>query len=65
MTAGDLVVYVTDPLDCGKMLILDVVDGWYLCEAVHPDNAGEYYRDRFRAAELMLYETWASKPAAA
>lgn len=52
MTAGDLVVYKTDPLLYGRMLVLSVEDGWYQCEAIRAERDGTVPRWPFRLEEL-------------
>jgi len=59
MQRGDLVIYTTDPLLYGKLLVIAVnADGRLECEQVHPDQRGEYARELFHAQELELAETW-------
>lgn len=59
MTPGDVVVVLEDPLNLGKLLILSVEDdGKLLCEALHADDRGDYYRDKFAALELELFDVW-------
>jgi hypothetical protein len=55
MSAGDIVVYLTDPLLYGRMLIIQVTpDGRLLCEALHADRDGDLYRGIFDAHEVDL-----------
>lgn len=57
MTAGDLVLYVKDPLLFGRLLIIEVTaDNRLLCEALHAEPDGTYARETFAAHELELYE---------
>lgn len=60
MAPGEFVIYLADPLDIGKMVILSVEDdGLLMCESVASDSHGRFYRDKFHAQELELYSTWA------
>jgi hypothetical protein len=59
MTAGDICIYVADPLLYGRLLILEVQkDNRLLCEQVHADSHGEYGRELFDAQELELASRW-------
>lgn len=63
MGPGNVVVYAADPLDIGKMVILSVENGLLLCEAVHTDSRGNYYRDLFHPMEVELFEVWEQQAA--
>ena len=64
MTAGDIVVYLADPLMYGKLLVLEVAaDGRLLCEAIHREPDGTYARELFDAIELELASVWAGQAA--
>jgi hypothetical protein len=55
MSAGDIVVYLTDPLLYGRLLIIQITpDGRLLCEALHADRDGDLYRGIFDAHEVDL-----------
>jgi hypothetical protein len=62
MTEGDFVVEVADPLNVGKMIVLEVVQGAdgpvFKCEAVHPDASGEFAREFFLPHEIELFDVW-------
>lgn len=60
MAPGSVVIYLSDPLLYGKMLLLEVnQDGRLKCEQIHADHNGDYGRDLFDAHELELYDVWA------
>jgi hypothetical protein len=58
MEIGSIVIYAADPLNMGKMIVVSCENGMLLCEAVHADKRGEYYRDLFHPQELELLEVW-------
>lgn len=64
MAAGDLVIYLADPLMYGKLIVLEVAaDGRLLCEQVHADRRGDYGRELFDAHELELASAWKAQAA--
>jgi hypothetical protein len=58
---GSFVIYTTDPLLYGKLLVIGChSDGRLICEQVHADQHGEYAREVFDVQELEEYDRWAA-----
>lgn len=57
MGPGDLVIYLPDPLLFGRLLILDVRDGRYLCQPTEEED-DEPFIGSFTPDELQLHHEW-------